>query len=41
VEYNPDIAPGASISIGFQASHTGNTGEPASFTLNGASCAVV
>jgi poly(3-hydroxybutyrate) depolymerase len=41
VEYNAAIAPGASVSIGFQASHTGNTGEPTSFTLNGASCTVV
>ena len=40
VTYNPGIAPGASVSIGFQASHTGNTGEPASFTLNGAPCTV-
>jgi poly(hydroxyalkanoate) depolymerase family esterase len=40
VGYNPGIAPGASISIGFQATHTGDTGEPASFTLNGARCTV-
>ncbi|GAA0913179.1 cellulose binding domain-containing protein [Virgisporangium aurantiacum] len=37
--YNPTIAPGASIGIGFQATHTGNTAEPGSFTLNGATCA--
>ena len=41
VTYNPGIAPGASVSIGFQASHTGNTGEPTAFTLNGAACTVV
>jgi len=41
VTHNQGIAPGASVSIGFQASHTGNTGEPTAFTLNGASCAVV
>ncbi|GAB1510062.1 CE1 family esterase [Actinophytocola sp. KF-1] len=41
VTYNPGIAPGASVSIGFQASHTGNTGEPTSFTLNGAACTIV
>ncbi|GAB2967067.1 hypothetical protein [Saccharothrix stipae] len=38
-----DIAPGASVSIGFQAAHTGNTGntaEPTSFTPNGATCGV-
>jgi poly(3-hydroxybutyrate) depolymerase len=38
--YNPGIAPGASIDIGFQASHTGNTAKPASYTLNGAACTV-
>jgi alpha-galactosidase len=36
--YNADIAPGASVGIGFQATHTGNTGKPASFTLNGSTC---
>ncbi|MBB5783379.1 cellulose binding domain-containing protein [Nonomuraea jabiensis] len=38
VSYNAGIAPGASISIGFQATHTGNTVKPTSFTLNGATC---
>jgi poly(hydroxyalkanoate) depolymerase family esterase len=36
--YNGAIAPNASVSIGFQATHTGNTAKPASFTLTGASC---
>jgi poly(hydroxyalkanoate) depolymerase family esterase len=36
--YNAAVAPNGSVSIGFQASHTGNTGKPGSFTLNGASC---
>lgn len=40
VGYNPGIAAGASVSIGFQASHTGNTAKPTSFTLNGAACTV-
>jgi acetylxylan esterase len=40
VSYNGTIAPNASVSIGFQATHTGNTGEPSSFTLNGAACSV-
>ncbi|WP_112264480.1 cellulose binding domain-containing protein [Lentzea terrae] len=40
VNYNPDIAPNASISIGFQATHTGNTSAPASFSLNGKTCAI-
>jgi poly(hydroxyalkanoate) depolymerase family esterase len=38
--YNPAIAPNASVNIGFQATHTGNTAEPTAFTLNGTSCAV-
>jgi poly(3-hydroxybutyrate) depolymerase len=40
VSYNADIPAGASVSIGFQATHTGNTAEPGSFTLNGATCAL-
>jgi len=38
VAYNAAIAPNASVSIGFQANHTGNTAKPTSFTLNGTSC---
>lgn len=40
VSYNAAIAANASVSIGFQATHTGNTAKPASFTLNGAACTV-
>ncbi|WP_229402303.1 extracellular catalytic domain type 1 short-chain-length polyhydroxyalkanoate depolymerase [Micromonospora okii] len=40
VSYNGTIAPNASVGIGFQATHTGNTGRPTSFTLNGAPCSV-
>ncbi len=40
VSYNADIAPNASIGIGFQASHTGTTSAPASFSLNGKTCAI-
>jgi acetylxylan esterase len=40
VSYNGTIGPNQSVSIGFQATHTGNTAKPASFTLNGAACAV-
>ncbi|KAB1907821.1 PHB depolymerase family esterase [Micromonospora sp. AMSO31t] len=40
VSYNGTIAPNGSVSIGFQATHTGNTGRPASFTLNGTPCTV-
>jgi hypothetical protein len=38
--HNAAIAPGGSVSAGFQATHTGNTAEPASFRLNGALCTV-
>jgi len=38
--YNATIAPGGSTSMGFQATHTGNTGRPASFTLNGTVCSI-
>jgi cellulase/cellobiase CelA1 len=38
--YNGTINPGASVGIGFQANHTGNTARPSSFTLNGAACAL-
>ncbi|MBX6385047.1 MAG: cellulose binding domain-containing protein [Microbispora sp.] len=41
VSYNATIAPGATIDIGFQATHTGNTAEPTAFTLNGIPCTVV
>jgi poly(3-hydroxybutyrate) depolymerase len=40
VSYNGAIAAGGSTSIGFQATHTGNTAKPTSFTLNGAACAI-
>jgi len=38
VSYNGSLAPGASTSIGFQATHTGNSAAASSFTLNGATC---
>ena len=38
--YNAAIPANGSVSIGFQANHTGNTGEPPGFTLNGTPCAV-
>ncbi|WNM39511.1 PHB depolymerase family esterase [Micromonospora halotolerans] len=40
VSYNGTIAPNGSVSIGFQAIHTGNTGRPTAFSLNGTPCAV-
>ncbi|MGR3935738.1 PHB depolymerase family esterase [Streptomyces sp. BRA346] len=36
--YNATLAPGASVTIGYQASHTGTTGAPGAFTLNGKTC---
>ncbi len=41
LSYNGTLAPGASVDIGFQATHTGNTAEPTAFTLNGIPCTVV
>ncbi|WP_047893781.1 PHB depolymerase family esterase [Micromonospora sp. RV43] len=38
VSYNASIPSGGSVDIGFQATHTGNTGRPASFALNGSTC---
>ncbi|KUJ47187.1 MULTISPECIES: cellulose binding domain-containing protein [Micromonospora] len=40
VSYNGSIAPGASVGIGFQATHTGNSARPSSYTLNGATCTI-
>ena len=41
VSYNASIPPGGSTSFGFQANHTGDTGRPAAFTLNGSACTLV
>ncbi|HST83744.1 MAG TPA: cellulose binding domain-containing protein [Kineosporiaceae bacterium] len=38
VNYNGVLAPGASTTIGFQATHTGNSAAPSSFVLNGTPC---
>ncbi|MFC1430324.1 endo-1,4-beta-xylanase [Streptacidiphilus sp. N1-3] len=38
LSYNGTLAAGASTSIGFQATHTGNAAAPSSFTLNGVTC---
>ncbi|MEU4620012.1 cellulose binding domain-containing protein [Actinoplanes sp. NPDC023801] len=38
VGYNAVVAPGASVSFGFQATHTGDSGPPAAYTLNGSAC---
>ncbi|MER7564772.1 PHB depolymerase family esterase [Streptomyces sp. NPDC097941] len=36
--YNGTVAPNASVSIGYQANHSGNSAAPGGFTLNGATC---
>ncbi|GIJ24422.1 extracellular catalytic domain type 1 short-chain-length polyhydroxyalkanoate depolymerase [Micromonospora lutea] len=40
LSYNASIPTNGSLTIGFQATHTGNTAKPTSFTLNGATCTV-
>jgi acetylxylan esterase len=40
LSYNGAIPVGGSTSIGFQATHTGNTAAPTGFTFNGAACTV-
>jgi poly(hydroxyalkanoate) depolymerase family esterase len=36
--YNGTLAPGASVSVGYQANHTGTSAAPGAFTLNGTAC---
>lgn len=38
VAYNGTVAPNASVSFGYQATHTGNSASPGAFTLNGTAC---
>ncbi|KUN88966.1 esterase [Streptomyces bungoensis] len=40
VSYNGSIAPHAGVSIGYQATHTGNAAAPTAYTLNGTACTV-
>ncbi|WP_326553418.1 extracellular catalytic domain type 1 short-chain-length polyhydroxyalkanoate depolymerase [Micromonospora sp. NBC_01813] len=40
MSYNGSIPVNGQVDIGFQATHTGNTAKPSSFTLNGAVCTV-
>ncbi|MFY1650390.1 PHB depolymerase family esterase [Solwaraspora sp. WMMB762] len=40
MSYNASIPVNGSVDIGFQATHTGNSGAPSSFTLNGAACTI-
>lgn len=39
-DHNGTIAAGGSVTIGFRATHTGETAEPGALTLNVASCSV-
>ncbi|GAA2430165.1 extracellular catalytic domain type 1 short-chain-length polyhydroxyalkanoate depolymerase [Streptomyces glaucus] len=36
--YNGTLAPNASVTVGYQASHTGDSAAPRAFTLNGTAC---
>ncbi|SDT14961.1 cellulose binding domain-containing protein [Actinoplanes derwentensis] len=38
VAHNAALAAGASVAFGFQATHTGDSGSPTAYTLNGATC---
>jgi beta-glucosidase len=38
--WNPSLAPGATVTFGFNGSHTGSNPRPASFTVGGAACVV-
>ncbi|WP_030437641.1 extracellular catalytic domain type 1 short-chain-length polyhydroxyalkanoate depolymerase [Actinoplanes subtropicus] len=38
MSYDGAIPPGGSVTVGFQATHTGNTTKPPAFTLNGNAC---
>ncbi|WP_338681476.1 PHB depolymerase family esterase [Streptomyces acidiscabies] len=38
VAYNAALAPGASVTVGYQANHTGNSAAPSAFTLNDTAC---
>nr|WP_306459781.1 PHB depolymerase family esterase [Streptomyces sp. Ag109_G2-15] len=40
VSYNGTLAPNASVGIGYQATHTGNSAAPTAYTLNGTECTV-
>ncbi|WP_449340688.1 extracellular catalytic domain type 1 short-chain-length polyhydroxyalkanoate depolymerase, partial [Streptomyces canarius] len=37
---NATLAPGASVTIGYQATHTGDSAAPAAYSLNGGACTV-
>ncbi|MBT0995113.1 cellulase family glycosylhydrolase [Cellulomonas sp. DKR-3] len=39
-QWNSALAPGASVDLGFNGTHTGTTTSPTAFTLNGSACTV-
>jgi len=38
--YNGSVAPGASVSFGFQGTWTSNDADPVAYTLNGSPCSI-
>ena len=38
LSWNANLAPGASVEVGFNADHSGTNGAPVAFALNGTSC---
>ncbi|MBT8226977.1 MAG: 1,4-beta-xylanase [Dactylosporangium sp.] len=40
ISYNSTINANGSVGIGFQATHTGDSGKPTSFALNGTACSI-
>ncbi|RLP86853.1 glycoside hydrolase family 9 protein [Micromonospora sp. CV4] len=40
LSYNGTLAPGASVSFGFNGTHTGSNPRPTAFTVNGVACAL-
>ncbi|GIJ80311.1 hypothetical protein Xph01_47430 [Micromonospora phaseoli] len=40
LSYNGNLAPGASVGIGFNGTHTGSNPRPTTFTLNGSTCTI-
>jgi chitodextrinase len=41
LDWNRNLSPNGSTTIGFNGTHTGNTSEPTAFTVNGSACTVV
>jgi cellulase/cellobiase CelA1 len=41
LDWNRNLSPNGSTSLGFNGTHTGNTSEPTAFSVNGSACTVV